>query len=385
MQLSNYQGGSAMAQEIEMQTVFAQHTDKERIENKWIIIVKRFLKVVAILLLILIVIKWSLLLLAGWTITPDGKTISREEASQVINKNPYEATIDFSIIRPIVAKELLEMESELEEYRSEQLSKIKAEMVYHLKEEDGFLDWLYGWWTGYKIAWHSLSGLFDEKNDAKTYIVQNFTSLVIKKVDIERYGKQIESFTAHRIEDFYRSVIQQVNEALIEQSGSLNIKKGEQLVVDAETLPWGKYIGQGVIDIGSLAGAKALTGSLSATTLKAGAGKITLSKIAEGKVVGIVSGKVTAMVGAKAAGAVVSVAIDTATLGLGILIDYLFSKGYEAVNRDADEIIYSNLIDDIVYNKIAPLYDTGIKSLLEGLRVDIDRELKKNTVVKIER
>ncbi len=328
------------------------------------------LKFTIITLLIVVAVKWILLIFPTHFTKSD--TIE-DNATVYVDKKTVTKTIviDYSVLMPEAKKEIEEMDRDIGKFINEQLGQIEEEMIYGLDREDGFLDWIYGWGTGYRLVWNTLTGWVNDSDDAEELVKRKFHSFVVKYANISGKVILINDYITRRQNEFYVTVLDMVKHTTEKNLASVDFKFEE---ISTQYLPWGKYVMQGAIDVG-------------ATSIGLGAGtlgsKVIVSKLAAEKTGSAVIGKLGTMVGAKAASATVSIFIDISTLGIGILVDYLFSEGYEAMNRESEREKYMYIIHSVVHNQIGiSLYRT--RSELKGTVLhNVVKELNKTLRVKV--
>ncbi len=355
-------------------------------------------KYATLLLLIVLILKWAVLLgenMEGVLVESFPEVSVKTDVMEGSKeKNKQSVSVDFSILYTDIKDEFEQLKKDLNLYKKKQVRELADTMIYQLDREEGYLDWLYGWGTGWKMVGHSIWGWIDEEESANAYISKYFKEMVIDRTSIELYNQKVEIFAKQRIEDFYHSVLKKVEGEIIKKSDKLKSPEDNKVVVNAAVLPWGKYMGQSTIDIGMLAatyvatssakGTLASTAAMSAAKASStAAAKDVAGKAAGAKVGSAISSKVASMVGAKVGSASISLVIDVATLGIGVLVDWLFNEGYEAIYREDDRKKYILLIENIVNQQIIPAYDRYLETLFSNIASELEEELHKQAVIRM--
>jgi len=333
--------------------------------------VRMYLKYTIVFIILLVVGKWAIFIYSEHAMKERSSKVSAEVKIEVKRtEESRQVEIAYHTLLPKAEKTLEKSDQEIAAYIDERLKIIESNMVYGLTREDGFLDWIYGWGTGWKIAGNAIFGCFSDKDKVKMLVEKHFHELVTDSASMHAQITQINDFTKRRLDEFYVTVLDMVGKKTKVELHRTGISLER---VEVTQIPWGKYAIQGVLDTGGLSAVGFGAGSLGS--------KVALGKIAGGKSASMISAKISSIVGAKVTSSVASIAVDVASLGIGIAVDYLFSEGYEALNRDEDEKKYRRIIHELVYGELAKSLHAYRKEVIDTAYGNIKEELAKKVKV----
>jgi hypothetical protein len=173
-----------------------------------------FLRYATIVLLFLVAFKWIVLLLVDHNMVPVVNATKKETVTKHITPHP-KVEVDFSLLKPKAEQMLSILEKDLQEQQSKLLDDMKRRMLQNLDREEGFLDWLYGWGTGWKMVMHAAWGLTDEKESAEAFVEEHFRQMVIMRADPEFFTGRMVSFAKERTKDFFLSLDHMVKKSIL--------------------------------------------------------------------------------------------------------------------------------------------------------------------------
>jgi len=340
----------------------------------------KFMMLVGSIVLILMIFKAGML----WKMNDN----SIEKFSKIPQSNHrvaqvQEGTVEwnFDSLSPKVKEQEEKMKLDIHSYIREESEKIERRMIHGLVCEDGFLDWLFGWETGYKILWHWTKGVFGSPDDAQRLVAEAFREHILEAGDEEAAARRIERYIWMRIEDYYRSVLALYAGEIRQRSERIE-HEGKKIVAFSG-LPWEKYLMQVGLDAGGaeLVGGAAIVGInklLMGKLAQAGAAKVMAAEVA-GKAASKQAGTMVASKIATIGGS--KVFLTAVTLGGAILVDYLFNKGYEILSRDKEERRFRQIIHSIVHEHYLTHYSEYADETIESVQRDIFSQLKSKAII----
>ena len=113
----------------------------------------KIIKYTIIAIFLIIVSKWILTLLPS-SYSNSGTIIEKTETSIKVEHT-------FKNLKGDIKKDFDDVEKDINSYIEEKVSSLNKAAKYNLSKKDGFLDWFFGWWTGYKMVFHKVKGYMD--------------------------------------------------------------------------------------------------------------------------------------------------------------------------------------------------------------------------------
>ena len=319
-------------------------------------------RLIAGAIVVALAIKWGLLLFSSHA--DNMADVAGTNHTQMLTNSPA-ATIDYAVLLPKAEYELQNMNDDIEAFTNEQLGLIEEDMLAGLAEEDGFLDWLYGWGTGYQMVWYKTKDFVLDGNELNALVEEKFRQMVIEKGDIDTRIALINDFAERRRREFYVTVMNMVvrHTEKIQTERDLPLQK-----IESDQIPWGKYMAGRISD--------AMSAGILATTLTGK--RMPIGKVVGDRIAAIATAKIATIAGSKVAGIV----LETVTFGVGIAVDYLLNEGYEAINREDDEKRYGQTIHAMVYNRIGESLNAAHLEQTRAIHADIVAQLRVKRVIK---
>lgn len=339
----------------------------------------KIIKYTIIAIFLIIVSKWILTLLPS-SYSNNGTIIEKTETSIKVEHT-------FKNLKGDIKKDFDDVEKDINSYIEEKVSSLNKAAKYNLSKKDGFLDWFFGWWTGYKMVFHKVKGYMDFDcfeqvsmwclgyNEAKKYIdfkyneinlvEESFSEIVFDENELKPILDDINSYSKMRIEDFYKSTFQKILKDIANKEEHIKEYKIEN--IDSVNLPWGKYLTQLGTNSFELA-----------TAFGVGA---TVSAVIGAKVGTIIGPKVLGIVTAKVATVVAGKIATLSSLIFAPIVDYALNEGVKAFQIDDTRKDFENAIDDITQSVEKSVKDEYSSYILE-LKKEIDEELDKTIILK---
>jgi len=331
----------------------------------------KFLKYLLILLFSIIIAKYLVLwFLPASKIPQNTVTTVKTTAQKTVLAEPKEVSlsIDLAPLQESIGKEYEVTVKDIHTYVEEQISEQKENAYYALSKDDGFLDWVFGWWTGYKMMWKKVKGAFGADDNEIRMVSEKFQEDVISP-NFSLMTTNIHSYTENRTEDFYKSAVVQTSAYLNKKIGELKKQGYANIQVEPTSVPWGKYM------LSSGSDGFALLELTGATGVSLMAGKFIGAKVAT-----LIGPKMLALVGTKTAGVVAGKIAAASSLIFAPLVDYLVNEGTKEVMYESTEKDFKKIVDDIFKNTQIDIIAQVDQSLLE-IKNDIFEEI--NTQIKI--
>ena len=277
-----------------------------------------------------------------------------------------EITLSFNHLEKEISNELNDVQSDIDTYIEASMNQFNKESKYRLNKKDGFLDWVFGWGTGYKLIWKKLKGLAGS-NDNEIEAVQN--EFMNEVIQYKKVLKKIHEYSQNRIVDFYKStskiVIKDIDNKIktIEKINDITYFSD----ISKNDLPWGKYIVQ--------------TGKDSFELTQFVTTDLTIATVIGAKVATILGPKVLGIISAKAAAIVAGKVASVVGLIFAPIIDYAFNETAKFLQYDNTKIQFESAIDEITKDMTAKLKDEYNKRLLK-IKKNIALELHKTLIIK---
>ena len=326
----------------------------------------------------LIIAKWIILLLP----------INKSSNDNIQEKNEYnktlqqqlpkikeiELSINFKELKPQIEKKYQETLNYIDnECIADNIEIQKENSYYRLsKSEDNFLDWLFGWWTGYKIVWHKLKGIVGSENNEIKYIQTKFQHNVINP-GFDNMYKRVNQCVQNALSDYYKDVVTMTKDYINNKIESIKLKGYVSLKIDYDSVPWDKYIVAGVSDTFAVAGiGKGTLGLAGFGATKVASSKI--SSLVASKSISIVSSKVGSIIGSKI--------VAGLELFLAPLIDYLANEGVKKLEYNDTKKSFEKIIDT-VFSALKKELIENAHYQAEIIKNNIIEELNKQVKIKV--
>lgn len=333
--------------------------------------VNKIMKYIFFLLLSLIVSKWIVL-----AILPSSQshlTDSSKSISTLNNSSKHiQIQVNYSETYPEIEKGYQLARKDIASFIEQEMQKQMDDSKEQLTKDNGFLDWIFGWWTGYKIVWKKVKGYFGSKDNEIKLVSNKFTKDVIEH-RLPTTLTNIQDYAKNRIEDYYKNAILVTNKHLNMQVTELKENGYKKISIDTKTIPWGKYSVSGISDGFGLT---ELTGITSIS--------IITGKFIGAKVATLVGPKVLSIASAKTATIVAGKVASLAGWFIAPLIDYSANEATKLYKYKDTKKSFENLLINI-YASISKELKTENFKLLDNAKDSIYQELQKQTVIKGEK
>ena len=335
---------------------------------------KKFIKYVMFALMAIIVAKWIILFLPSNHKTTTTKvTINQNPnpTTQISHKKEIkevELSLDFEALKPKIEREYELAEEDINKYIQETIDSQKEESKYELTKEDGFLDWLFDYFTGWKMMYKKVKGLFGSKDDEIKMVSDKFENEVINP-GLNDMFENINSYAKNRMEDYYKNVITMTVDFINEKISKLKQEGYTDIKINTTSLPWGQYI----VARGGDTLAIAEIGGLGMGTM--------VGKYVGSKVAAIIGPKLLGIVGSKTAAIVAGKIASAFELFLAPIFDYAANESVKAIKYDKTKREFEGVIDNVFDN----IQDEAINNADERLlkvKNQIYDELNKNVKIK---
>jgi len=335
--------------------------------------IKRLFKYLFIGLVALIVAKWIVMFLP----LNKSQQIEKSQENNISSLSQHispkkvkevELNLNFDNLRPEIEKEYELAKQDIDNYINEQVNLQKEEAKYRLTKEDGFLDWLFGYWTGWKMMYKKVKGLFGSEDNEIKMVSDKFKKDVIN-LGLNDMFENINNYAKNRMEDYYKSVITMtinyINEYILnlQQQGYTDIR------IDKGSIPWSQYI----VARGGDVLAAAEIGGLG---IGAMVGKYVGSKVAA-----IIGPKLLGLVEAKTATIIAGKIVSVFEFVLAPVIDVVANEAVKAVKYDETKKNFEEVIDNI-FNDIKKEIKYNMDENLIKIKNQIYEELNKQVLIR---
>ena len=289
--------------------------------------------------------------------------------SSIFKPQEIKLTIDYSALKPKVEEEYVKAKSEIVAYIDEALGEQKQRAYYNLSKEDGFLDWIFGYFTGYKMMWKKIKGYFGSDDNEIKMVSDKFQSEVMYP-GYDQTMRNIQSYVQNRTEDYYKTVITLTSEYLNTQTVRLKNRGFGTIKVDEQQIPWNKYIVTTSSDGFVLLELTGVTGV-----------SVFLGKMVGGKVAALLGPKMLGFLSAKAASAVAGKIVASFSLLFAPIVDYAINEGSKAVQYEKTQKEFKGMIDE-TFEEMQRQVKKQALQILQDVKNDMYRELNTHTTVK---
>ena len=331
----------------------------------------KFVKYVFILLFSLIIAKYLVLWFLPASKAPQTSTPAPTVTEKPAPELPQEVSlhIDLAPLQEAIGKEYEVTRKDVNDYIKEQIARQRENAYYQLTKDEGFLDWLFGWGTGYKMMWKKVKGAFGSNDNEVKMVSEKFKKEVISP-NFSTMISNIQNYAANRTEDFYKSAVTHTSKYLNEKIEGFKKQGYTDIKVEPATVPWSKYIVTGGSDGFALLELTGMTG------MSLVAGKFIGAKVAT-----LLGPKMLGLIGTKTAGIVAGKVAAASSLLLAPLVDYLVNEGTKEVMYDKTEKEFKQVVDDILGSTQKEITTQVDNSLLE-IKNDIFKEINKQIDIK---
>jgi len=281
-----------------------------------------------------------------------------------------ELEINFSSLKPKIEKEYKKARRDIIRFIRKQLYIQKKQTLHRLTKKDGFLDWLFGWDTGYKILYKKIKGIFGSKDNEIKMISEEFKRRVLEPGLSERLII-INEYVRNRIEDFYTTSLAMTVDYINKKIKNLKLEGYTDIEINQTTIPWNKYI-------------VSVTGNiytLSSTARGLGLSTILISKYVGSKIGSLVGAKAVSIIGAKTAYLAGAKMVSLFEFILAPVIDYVANEAVKAIKYDETKKAFEKIINKIFYRLNYNLQYQAIRNLYR-VKKKIYKELKKKIKLK---
>jgi len=331
--------------------------------------IAKTIKYVFIVLIAIMVSKYLILWYAPSSQVHPVPTPTNIPIQQPAPKPDVELSIEYDNLKVKVEDEYNTALNEINGYTSEQINGHREKAYRRLTIDDGFLDWIFDYFTGYEMMWKKAKGVIGSEDNEIKLVSDKFQKDVIDP-EYDIMIANIQSYSAHRIDDYYKKVIVITSEYINEQTTQLKLQGYSDMVIEQNSIPWNKHIASvstdGVILL-------ELTG-------------VTTVGVITGKVVG---GKVAALLGPKMLSLITAKTVTVVGAKIAALYSFILAPIVDiAVNEAAKQIQYDESKSDFE-KMIDEILEEGKKSIDEQVRLALDEtknsiydELNKQTLIK---
>ena len=329
---------------------------------------KNLIKYLGLLLLAMVVAKWIITFLPNYQkqlVTTQNKyiTTTKKEIKEVT------LNLNFKYLEPQIQEEYVKVKKDIYNYIQQQISYQKEEAKYRLSQkDDNFLDWLFGYFTGWKIMWKKAKGLMGSNDNEVKLVSDKFEKDVINP-GLKEMFNNINSYIKMRIEDYYKSVIiitiNYINQNIqkLKEQGYTDIK------IDKNSIPWTNYVvarGGDVLFVADMGGL--------------GIG-IMVGKFVGSKVAAIIGPKLLGVVEAKTASIVAGKIASAFELFLAPVIDIVANEAVKHAKWDKTKKSFEMVIDEI-FDNIENRINYDVNKILITIKNGIYNEINKQVIIK---
>lgn len=301
-------------------------------------------------------------------ISIDTNTSTKEISKQEPIPKDITITVDFLPLQEKIEKEYEIVRKDIDRYVGEELEKQKQRSYYELSKEDGFLDWIFGYFTGYKMMWKKIKGVFGSDDNEVKMVSDKFQQDVMQP-NLHTSLAMIQSYINNRIDDYYKNVILMTSQYMNDKIKKLKAEGYSDIRLDENTIPWSKYIVTGSSDgfiLAELAGV---------TSVSAVAGKFVGAKVATflgPKMIGLLSAKTASVVASKIAASF--------SLIFAPIVDYAVNEGTKLVKYKDTKKMFEGMVSDILNENKTDILNKSHNILVEVKNV-IYEELNKKAKI----
>ena len=303
-----------------------------KINKNWKSITRWMIAIV----LALLITKWIVLWFIPASVQPEHKSsIQTPEVHPVNSVEKVTLNIDMSPLKTRVEKAYISAKKDIIHYVDDQIGLQKGYSNTRLTKEDGFLDWIFGWGTGYNLMYKKIKGSFGSKDNEVNMVSNKFKNEVMNP-GIKEMMHRIQQYAENRMDDYRKSTIVMTKDYLDTEIAMLKFKEYRHLVVDEKTIPLSRYLILSASDGFILAEMTGLTG------VSLVAGKMVGAKVSTvlgPKMLGLLTTKASAIVAGKVAA--------FSSLIFAPLVDYLFNEASKEYHYADTRKMFSKMIAEM--------------------------------------
>ncbi len=328
--------------------------------------IKKILKYLIIIMISLMLSKYIVLWILPSSFVSEATIMSKTVESV---KKEIELSIDYSDLKKSIKSEYQDALNDIDRHTKEQIDEQRDKAYYQISKEDGFLDWVFGYFIGYKMMWKKIKGYFGSDDNEIKMVSDKFQNDVIQP-GLDNTLKNIQAYSRNRIEDYYKSVIAATAEHLNAKTDELKKQGYTNMEVESKSIPWSKYIVSGSAESFVLL---ELTGVTSISVIT---GKVVGSKVAA-----LLGPKMLALVSAKTASVVAGKIAASFSLIFAPLVDWAINETSKQIQYDATKKDFEKMIDEILADTQEDIEKWAHNALLK-VNNSIYKELNKQTKIK---
>ena len=299
-------------------------------------------------------------------------TMTREKNSTTVETgmpSSIELTIDYKVLKPKVEEEYAKAQTDIDDYIDVSIQKQQQRAYYNLAKDDGFLDWIFGYFTGWKMMWKKIKGVFGSDDNEIKMVSDKFQHDVMKP-GYDQTMHNIQTYTKNRTEDYYKTVITLTSEYLRDQTLALKEQGFNTVEIDVKQIPWNKYI------VSSAADGFALLELSGVTSIS-----VFVGKLVGGKVAALLGPKVLGLITVKTASVVAGKIAASFSLIFAPIVDIVINEGAKQLQYNTSKKEFETMID-IIFKEVQSDIGRHAGTTLQQVKNDIYAELNKHTTIK---
>lgn len=261
---------------------------------------------------------------------------NRSDIKMHKEREEVELKIDYTVLSEDIEEEFKSAKVDIDQYIEEEIEDQKSRCYNELSRDDGFLDWIFGYFTGYKMMWKKLKGFFGSDDNEIKMVSDKFQKDIIDKNYNTMIGN-IQDYAKNRIDDSYKSVLALTTEHINHKVKELKTQGYGEIKTEKNNIPWGKYLISQTSDGFVVA---ELTG-ITSVSLVAG-------KVVGAKVAALLGPKMLALVGAKTATVVAGKIASAFSLIFAPLVDWGLNEGSKMYQYNDTKKDFEHIVDGIL-------------------------------------
>ena len=321
----------------------------------------KYFKYIIIVIFLIVISKWVITFLPS-SYQENGVLIKekKETAKEI------ELDISFKNLEKPINNEYGLAQKDITKFIEEEIEKFNNTAKTNLSKKDGFLDWLFGWGTGYKMIWKKLKGYTGSEDNEIKFVEEKFKTDVLNYEDVIQ---KINNYSKNRINDFYKTILTIMLKDISEKVNQIKEQKSDynSQEIYKQDLPWGKYITQ----LG--------TNGFEASTVVAT--DLTVATVIGGKVASVLGPKVLGIVSAKAATIIAGKVAAGVGLVFAPIIDYGLNEGAKMLQYEDTKEQFEESIDAITKELTLEIKEEYDNQLIE-IKNEINKELNKTISIR---
>ena len=328
---------------------------------------KNIIKYIGLALLAVVVAKWIIMFI------PNNEKLQKVQQIHTSPKKELKEVVlnlDFKSLEPQIQEEYAKAKGDIYTYIQEQISQQKNEAKYRLSEgNDNFLDWLFGYFTGWNMMWKKAKGLMGSNDNEIKLVSDKFEKDVINP-GLKEMFDNIDNYTKNRIDDYYKSVITLTINYINQNIQRLKDEGYTDIQVDKNSIPWGNYVVARTGDIFTLAEASGMTGI-----------GMVVGKFVGSKIAAIIGPKLFGIVEAKTATIIAGKIASAFEFLLAPVIDYFANEAVKHAKWDETKKTFEGVIDEI-FDSIKVEINRNVNDALITIKNEVYNELNKQVTIK---